>query len=588
MKRANALTRFSLWQLIGACGAIVAAGVALYWHTLDYGYTDLDDLIFVRERESFNRDAANLWRSLSRGVFADSGDTYYRPLLLWTFIADRHREGRITQQLHAEGSPRDSLRTYRTTNLLLHIIAALLVFAVMRRLLQHDAIAWLAAMVFAVHPALVQAVAWIPGRNDSMLGIVALSYTLAAIAWIERQRWWLIALQLALLVVAMLTKETALIVGPTVLAALALWRWEGSRTFRALVLPLGAWLAASIVWALLRAGATVEPLPTDPVQLATILWERLPLYVQYLGKAIVPVELSVFPRMEDTSLVPGIVALALVALLVWRGMPKQAWPVVAAAAVWYLLFLLPALVVPREINQEAYEHRLYVPIVGVLWLVGRSVVRFRLDRVMATGAVVVLAFAGIAWQRTESFRDRIMFWEEAVRTSPHSAYARMMLGARYYLDKVRPRKADGERLLWEAYRMDSTQKYINYYIGNLYWDREDFARAKIHYERELAKIPSWPELYFRLARIAFEEKKLDSARILLERQLVLSPDDAQANHNLLLLYLDTGRLGDARRQAERMRRRGLPVPPDVLQRLDAASPSAVPQETTGTSPALSP
>lgn len=186
---------------------------------------------------------------------------------------------------------------------------------------------------------------------------------------------------------------------------------------------------------------------------------------------------------------------------------------------------------------------------------------------MASGIVVVAVFVAIAWNRTGSFRNKIVFWEEAVRTSPHSAYARMMLGARYYLDKQNPRKSEGERLLWEAYRMDSTQKYINYYIGNLYWDRNDFAQAKPHYQRELAKIPQWPELYFRLARIAFEEKNLDSARILLERQLQLSPDDAQANHNLLLLYLDLGRREDARRQAQRMQQRGIPVPPDVVQQL---------------------
>ncbi|MCX7937520.1 MAG: hypothetical protein N2971_07435 [Chlorobi bacterium] len=571
MVHIRAYHRLSWWQLLAACGGIVAAAFSLYWHTLDFGYTDLDDLIFVRERESFNRDAANTWRSFGRGVFVDSGDTYYRPLLLWTFIADRHREGRIGQQLHTEGSPRDTLRAYRTTNLALHAIGAVLVFLLLRRVLEHDILAWILALVFVVHPALVQAVAWIPGRNDTMLGIAALAYTLVVYAWMRKGGWWLLIVQFLLLIAAMLTKETALIVGPTVLSALALWRWNGIATLRTMLLPLVAWLAASLMWFVLRSHATVESLPSDPVQLAMIFWERIPLYVQYLGKAIVPVELSVFPRMEDTSLVPGIVAGILLVVLVWRGSPQ--WRGVSAALLWYVFFLLPALVVPREINQEAYEHRLYVPIVGVLWLIGQSVTRLPRRTTIGAGTIIILVFAVIAWQRSESFRDRIVFWEEAVRTSPHSAYARMMLGARYYLDKVRPRKADGERLLWEAYRMDSTQKYINYYIGNLYWDRNEFAQAKRYYQRELAKIPSWPELYFRLARIAFEEKQLDSARLLLERQLVLSPTDTQANHNLLLLYLDTRRFDDARHHAERMRQRGLSVPEEILRRIEVPDTS---------------
>ncbi len=563
--------RFDRWHVLAACAAIMGAAIALYWHTLDYGYTDLDDLIFIRERESFNRDAGNLLRAFGRGVFVDSGDTYYRPLLLWTFIADRHREGRIGQTLHSDGSPRDVLRTYRATNIALHAIAAVLVFLFLRRLLNRDLLAWLLALLFAVHPALVQAVVWIPGRNDSMLGIATFGYGIVTVAWMERRRWWLLVAGFILLLGALFTKETALIVGPTVLGALALWRWQGKETLRALVMPLVLWAASSLLWAVFRAHATVEPLPTNLAELAGIFLERVPLYLQYLGKCLLPVELSVFPRLEDTSLLPGIGASLIVAVLLWRGKSQLRWQTVVAAIAWYVLFLLPALIVPRHINQEAYEHRLYVPMIGVLWLLGSVASGLPRRLVWSNGLLLVGVFSILAWHRSESFRNRIVFWEEAVRTSPHSAYARMMLGARYYLDKVNPRKAEGERLLWEAYRMDSTQKYINYYIGNVYWDRGDFTRAKVHYQRELALIPSWPELYFRLARIAFEEKQLDSARILLERQLRLAPGDAQANHNLLLLYIDTGRLDDARRHAARMQAQGLTVSPALLERIEQSA-----------------
>ncbi len=555
------------WQIVLACTAIVGAGLVLYWHTLDYSYTDLDDLIFIRERESFNRDASNLWRVFGRGVFVDSGDTYYRPLLLWTFIADRHREGRLSESLHIEGSPRDQLRTYRVTNLTFHLIGSILVFLLLRRLLQRDVHALLLGLLFTIHPALVQAVAWIPGRNDTMLGIEAFLYALVLHRWFQQPSGWGAAVQLSLLLLAMFTKETALIIGPTVLAVCTLSCWQGKDTFRAALIPAGMWLLSVIVWGLFRAHATVEPLPNDPATLLDILLERLPLFLQYLGKSIVPVNLSVFPRLEDTSLLPGTIALMIILALLYRARTTLEVRHVGATIVWYVLFLLPALVVPREINQEAYEHRLYVPLVGIFWLLGLTTSSLPERTVRAVGMFTIIVFSAIAWQRTELFRDRILFWEEAVQTSPHSAYARMMLGARYYLDKVNPRKLDGERLLWEAYQMDSAQKYINYYIGNLYWDRNEFVRAAEHYQREVQKIPQWPELYFRLARCMFEQHKLDSARMYLERQLALSPGDQQANHNLLLLYLDLGRLQDARRQMNRMDQRGIPVPKDIRARL---------------------
>jgi Flp pilus assembly protein TadD len=68
----------------------------------------------------------------------------------------------------------------------------------------------------------------------------------------------------------------------------------------------------------------------------------------------------------------------------------------------------------------------------------------------------------------------------------------------------------------------------------------------------------------------FEQRKLDSARLYLERQLALSPGDQQANHNLLLLYLDLGRLEDARRQLNRMEQRGIPVPDEIRTRITQA------------------
>jgi hypothetical protein len=558
------------WHIVLACTAIAGAGLVLYWHTLDYNYTDLDDLIFIRERESFNRDASNLWRVFGRGVFVDSGDTYYRPLLLWTFIADRHREGRLSESLHIEGSPRDQLRTYRVTNLTFHLIGSILVFLLLRRMLQRDVHALLLGLVYTVHPALVQAVAWIPGRNDTMLGIEAFLYALVLLRWFQRPSVWGAAVQLLLLMLAMFTKETALIIGPTVLTVCTLSCWQGKGTLRAALIPGGIWLLSAIVWGLFRAHATVEPLPSDPVTLVIIFLERLPLYLQYLGKSVVPVNLSVFPRLEDTSLLPGVIAVMIVFALLYRARSTLVLRRVSAAIVWYVLFLLPALVVPREINQEAYEHRLYVPLVGILWLFGQAAASFPERTVRAVGMITIIVFSVIAWQRTEPFRDRILFWEEAVQTSPHSAYARMMLGARYYLDKVNPRKSDGERLLWEAYQMDSAQKYINYYIGNLYWDRNEFVRAAEHYQCELQKVPQWPELYFRLARCMFEQRKLDSARLYLERQLALSPGDQQANHNLLLLYLDLGRLEDARRQLNRMEQRGIPVPDEIRTRITQA------------------
>ena len=66
---------------------------------------------------------------------------------------------------------------YHITNLLLHMATALLLWSVLREL--NIPGAWLAAMLFAVHPINVESVAWISQRK----GLLALLFSLLSISW---------------------------------------------------------------------------------------------------------------------------------------------------------------------------------------------------------------------------------------------------------------------------------------------------------------------------------------------------------------------------------------------------------------------
>ena len=57
---------------------------------------------------------------------------------------------------------------YHATNVALHAVASVLVLALLRRLRSDGVSPSREALVFAVHPALAPAVAWIPGRNDTL------------------------------------------------------------------------------------------------------------------------------------------------------------------------------------------------------------------------------------------------------------------------------------------------------------------------------------------------------------------------------------------------------------------------------------
>ena len=71
-EKENPLVRFAwLW--------ISILVLAVYLPTLNLGFTELDDSIFVKEFHAYNENMANLAHSFKRGVFGEVGDTYYQP-----------------------------------------------------------------------------------------------------------------------------------------------------------------------------------------------------------------------------------------------------------------------------------------------------------------------------------------------------------------------------------------------------------------------------------------------------------------------------------------------------------------------------
>jgi hypothetical protein len=141
---------------------LVIVSYLLYFKTLAFRLTYFDDNLLIQNNYWFLKDSANIIRAFRESVFMSSDDTFYRPFLTLSLMLDAHLGG-------------FSLAIFHLTNICLHAISAILVFVLFEELSFGRKLSFLAAMVFAVHPALSQAVAWIPGRNDSLLALFVLA-----------------------------------------------------------------------------------------------------------------------------------------------------------------------------------------------------------------------------------------------------------------------------------------------------------------------------------------------------------------------------------------------------------------------------
>lgn len=528
---------------------LVLAVLVVYFPVFSYGFTELDDSIFIKEFADYNEDTHNLIASFGRGLFDAVKDPYYRPLFSDIMILNYQWSG-----VEAAG--------YHFVNVLLHIGVVLLLYKFLGRLGLKPLHCFLLSLLFAVHPVLSQAVAWIPGRNDTMLAVFVLLFLIYSVAYTERGKVRDLLVSGIFLLLAFFTKETAVFAAPVAFVILVLYLGNKVNA-KALLVQYGVWALCFVIWYAARSVATIQSAGIG-AQAAGDFLHRLPVLIQYLGKVLLPFNLSVFPTQDDTVIYFGLVALLLLVAIVFFNKESDKKKVLAGAAI-FLLFLMPALLVPNELNQQTFEHRLYLPMIGVLLLLPQTVLFANrlMDKQMAMAVIgVCVVFAVLNNRHQKHFENPLAFWTQAAETSPNSAYANMMLAAR--LD--RSEGALAEQLFRKAYALNPKEKYLNFYMGEMLQKKDSVAASKPYLLKE-KEISNYVQCDFYLARVAMEEKDLGGAIGYLQDFLKRDRYNDKAHNNLLILYLETQQPDKAKAHVAEMKQLGLPVPAAILRQL---------------------
>jgi hypothetical protein len=255
-------------------GLVVLAAVLPNLSTRD-GYFLADDfgVIQVLHTKPLSHFFTLFTRSWTEGIYGNFSDEL-RP-----FVA-------LSYQLDALWGAARPL-AYHADSLLLHVACALLVSAIARVIagLSRPA-ATFAGVLFAVHPVHAEAVAWISGRADTIPALFALGALLSYAVAVEGRRPVAYAACLSLLVCALFSKQSAIVVPILLLLydALLMKRPDRAWTRRLVtVLPLALATGTYLVlrYALfgnvvrehqLSAGTVVRFLERQPAYLDAILW----------------------------------------------------------------------------------------------------------------------------------------------------------------------------------------------------------------------------------------------------------------------------------------------------------------------------
>jgi tetratricopeptide (TPR) repeat protein len=495
---------------------------------------------------------------------SDSEIGYWRPLAGLALIAGNALGG---------GTPLG----FKVLNLLLHLAATAVAFRLAERLTRSRTTAFLAALLFGLHPTHVECVTWVSAINDPLFGLFALLALDSFVAWRDagsRGSAWKTA---AWLLPALLSKEMAAAVVPMAVAldlGRRLSRGGREPILRAyapmaivLAFYVGARMAVFGSW-LAGFDRTTTDFGVVRLRLTQLRFELLGSYLWLL---VWPRDLNLFrPFRPELPFGDPEFLRALACILVFAAAAVWLWKRRDGLAFACLLLVAagvsPAVVRPESLGSFPLSDRfLYLPALGWAILLATAVSRLAPRRVAtALLALVALAYGVRAEARTGFWRDEPTLFAKAVEQSPRVPYVHWGC-ARSLLERYRKtndadllRKAHDEAqaaldLLEAAQKGDqSIRGTVDDHVQSnlalawcLYYEAavdqfHDYATVLRVFEAIASRYPRSPEAQAGIAVVSTKLHRFEEAEAAFQKAIALNPNSADVYRNLGLLRATRG------------------------------------------------
>ena len=530
----------------GTAALIIALSLACYWPALHGDLVWDDDAHVTRRGLQSLSGLLQIWTNLH-------ATQQYYPLLHSAFWLEHGFWG-------------DATLGYHLANVLLHAASAFLLVVVLRRLMVPGA--WLAGLLFAVHPVCVESVAWISEQKNTLSLVF---YLLAALAylWFDRVREEpgarrAYALACALFVCALLTKSVTATL-PAALLVVFWWK-NGRLLWRRDVTPLVPWFAVAVASGLFTSWVERTIGGAEGGEFSLTLVQRCLLAGRvvwfYLGKLLWPTRLLfIYPHWDVASAASGwagyLAAAALVTAALWILRKRTRGPL--AAWLFYVGSLFPALgffnVYPFLFSYVA-DHFQYLASMGVFAAFAAGAVPL-FDRASANARAAGLGLAGalvallviLSNAQSQTYEDARALYTATLEGNPQCWMAHNNLGTWYKDHGDSPRAVAHYQ---EALRLrkDYAQAHNNLGI----WSEEsgDAEGAITHFREAIRLKSDFPAAHNNLGSLLGRMPgRLDEAVVEFREALRIQPEFAEAHHNLGTALLKMpGHLNEAIAQYE--------------------------------------
>lgn len=568
-------------------GIIAALAFLLYANTLTHLYCQ-DDAIVITENMFTQKGFAGFSGILSEdtffGFFKEGGKENlvaggrYRPFTLLMFATEYQFFGNnpfIGHLLNVVFFALLCVLFYKITARLLSLRADLTENAVK--------IAFVAAIVFALHPIHTEAVANIKGRDEIMALLGSLGAVYCALKYIEtQQKKWLV-FNFAIFLCGLLSKENT--VTFVVILPLALWIFA-NLDLKSLFLNTMPLLLATLLFLILRGGAIGNQFGGEQKELLNNPFLKLVgnTYVPFsinekfatitytLGEYVrllffpFPLTHDYYPRhidimsFSDIKVIFSLVLYLVLAYLAFIGIKrKTVWGFGIAV---YLLSLSIVSNIVFPVGTNMAERFLFMPSVGFALAIAWCVVIFIKKETVIIGflATLSLIFGFKTIDRNAAWKDNFTIFTTDIAVSKNSAKLQTSVGGtlieRYGVSTNKVERAQkmatARAHLQKAIALHPLTKQPYLLWGNAFFYEERYDSAIVYYKKALAFDANFSDAQNNLFLSAREggkkagqvENNLPKATELLEYARSLRPNDAEVLSYLGTVYGMQGRVQD--------------------------------------------
>jgi len=513
------------WTALCVCILLAVLVWFVFGPTAHYQFINYDDDAYV-----YNNPVVTAGLKLTSVVSAfhpgGPGKWDWVPLSTITHMSDCQLFG-----LNAGG--------HHLTNALLHSVAAILLFLLLREMTGAIWRSAFVAMVFAIHPLRVESVAWVTERKDVLSGVFFMLTLWAYVRYVRNPASFARYLLVVVFFALGLMSKSMIVTLPFVLLLLDYWPlnrfaplspgtgaepvpWLRNLPIpvRLVVekIPLLALSAAACVLAVLALGHSVQSLETFSLPMR--IGNALVSYVVYIGQMFYPLNLAVFYPYPPGGwpvgmIVSSVLLLAGISLGIFLG--RRRYPYLLIGWLWYLGMLVPVIGLFEAGDQAHADRFTYLPQIGLYilltWMTADVSIGGRRRVPILAGAAIIIIVALMVCARSQ-----VSYWK------------------------------DSETLFSHALAVTKGNETAHLNLGFALEKTGHKAEAMAEYRAALALNPDRAETHNDIANLLYEAGHLDEALAEYQEAIRVNPDHAPAHVNLGKLLVELGRFEEAMKQ----------------------------------------